>query len=270
MKVTVLVENSTISNKFRKKHGLSLYIESIDDSILFDLGPNKLYRKNAKKLDVDLDKINHVVISHGHIDHIGGLKYLPATFKTYLYEETFNPLYASLKFGLRIKLSLDNKYKSGKNVILTNGLFRISDRLQLFSDVFDLCNSNKQDYLMIVRDGKLLVDEFYHEQNLLIHENNKHFLVVGCAHKGILNIINKAEELIGNELDYVFGGFHLKNPLLGRTDNQKDIIALAEKLKTKKTIYYTGHCTGEKAYKMLKSVLGQQLHPLSTGKVIEL
>lgn len=67
MKVTVLVENSTISNKFRKKHGLSLYIESIDDSILFDLGPNKLYRKNAKKLDVDLDKINHVVISHGHI-----------------------------------------------------------------------------------------------------------------------------------------------------------------------------------------------------------
>jgi 7,8-dihydropterin-6-yl-methyl-4-(beta-D-ribofuranosyl)aminobenzene 5'-phosphate synthase len=124
--------------------------------------------------------------------------------------------------------------------------------------------------LLVLKDGELQVDDFKHEQNLLINENDKNILVVGCAHKGILNIINRAEEIVGKELDYVIGGFHLKNPLFGRTDDQKDILTLAKKLKTKKTIYYTGHCTGKKAYKILNTILGGQLHTLSTGKVIEI
>ena len=271
MKVTVLVENSTISNKYRKKHGLSLLIESIDESILFDLGQTYLYRQNAEKLGADLNKVNHVVISHGHIDHIGGLKYLPENINTYIQEETLNSLYARLLFGLKIKLSLDNKYKSGNHIILTKDLYKISDRLQLFSDVVDSSpKTDKQDYLLVLKDGELQIDDFKHEQHLLINEKNKNILVVGCAHKGILNIINRAEELVGKELDYVIGGFHLKNPLLGRTVKQKDIITLANKLKAKKTIYYTGHCTGKKAYNILNSILDQQLHTLSTGKVIEL
>lgn len=271
MKVTVLVENSTISNKYRKKHGLSLLIESIDESILFDLGQARLYKKNAEKLGVDLNKVNHVVISHGHVDHIGGLKYLPKNINTYIQEETLNPFYATLLFGLKINIGLDNKYKSSKHITLTKDQHKISNKLQLFSDVEDSsCNTDNQDYLFILKDGELQVDDFKHEQHLLINENDKNILVVGCAHKGILNIINRAEELIGKELDYVIGGFHLKNPLLGPTNNQEDISALAKKLKTKNTIYYTGHCTGKKAYNILKSILGGQLHTLSTGKVIEL
>lgn len=271
MKMTVLVENSTISNIYKKKHGLSLHIESIDDSILFDLGPTRLYQQNARDLGVDLSMVNRVVISHGHIDHIGGLKYIPESLNTYIHAEALNPLYARLPFGLKINIGLDNKYKSSKNITLTKDLYKISDRLQLFSDVVDTSpKTDKQDYLLVLKDGELQIDDFKHEQHLLINEKNKNILVVGCAHKGILNIINRAEELVGKELDYVIGGFHLKNPLLGRTDNQKDIITLANKLKTKKTIYYTGHCTGKKAYNILNSILDQQLHTLSTGKVIEL
>lgn len=231
MKITVLVENSTISSEYKKKHGLSLLIESIDESILFDLGQTRLYKKNAEKLGgVDLNKVNHVVISHGHVDHIGGLKYLPKNINTYIQVETLNPFYATLLFGLKINIGLDNKYKSSKHITLTKDQHKISNKLQLFSDVEDSsCNTDNQDYLFILKDGELQVDDFKHEQHLLINENDKNILVVGCAHKGILNIINRAEELIGKELDYVIGGFHLKNPLLGPTNNQEDISALAKK-----------------------------------------
>ena len=72
MKIISLVENTTKS-ELKAKHGLSLYIETKKHKILFDLGPDKTLFENAVKRNIDISKVDTVIISHGHIDH-GGAK----------------------------------------------------------------------------------------------------------------------------------------------------------------------------------------------------
>ncbi len=71
MIVTGLVENTSVSSKYKRKHGLCLYIQTAKHKILFDLGPNKLFLENARKIGVNIAEIDTVVISHGHADHAG-------------------------------------------------------------------------------------------------------------------------------------------------------------------------------------------------------
>ena len=75
VKIVVLLENTTESSKLKCKHGLSLYAETEKHKILFDMGPNELFLKNAEALGVNIADIDIAVISHGHVDHCGGLKY---------------------------------------------------------------------------------------------------------------------------------------------------------------------------------------------------
>ncbi len=108
-------------------------------------------------------------------------------------------------------------------------------------------------------------DLFEHEQNLIVRDNDKYILFAGCAHKGIINILNKAEILCGRELDYVVAGFHLFNPVSRKTEDINLIKSIADRLKRKTTKYYTCHCTGCKPYSILRSYMGNQIQYLSTG-----
>lgn len=73
MKIISLVENNSESG-LKTKHGLSLYIETDLHKILFDLGPDDTLFENAAKRNIDISKVDIVVISHGHSDHGGALK----------------------------------------------------------------------------------------------------------------------------------------------------------------------------------------------------
>ena len=73
IKITVLVEDTKNEN-LPSAHGLSLYIETPENKILFDMGPNELFWENAEFLGIDLNTVDTAVISHGHYDHGGGQK----------------------------------------------------------------------------------------------------------------------------------------------------------------------------------------------------
>lgn len=73
MRITSLVENTTKS-ELKTKHGLSLYIETKLHKILFDLGSDSTLFENAMKRNIDISKVDTVIISHGHFDHGGALK----------------------------------------------------------------------------------------------------------------------------------------------------------------------------------------------------
>lgn len=72
--IKILIEDTTDDNRLHNEHGLSLYIETDEQRILFDVGASPLFVENAKIMGVDLAKIDSVVISHGHNDHGGGIE----------------------------------------------------------------------------------------------------------------------------------------------------------------------------------------------------
>lgn len=96
MKIISLVDNNTRS-ELKAKHGLSLYIETTKHNILFDLGSDKTLFENAQKRNIDLSKIDIVIISHGHVDHGGALKKfleINSTASIYVQKEAFEPHYS--------------------------------------------------------------------------------------------------------------------------------------------------------------------------------
>ena len=112
MKITALVENTCESGKYSVEHGLSLYIETDKHKILFDMGQTELFCENAKKLGVDLGKVDFAVLSHGHYDHGGGLaKFMEINKKApiYIHEKAFGEHYN----GTEKYIGLDTKRRFG-------------------------------------------------------------------------------------------------------------------------------------------------------------
>ena len=97
MKAIMLVENQSVG-ECKAAHGLSLYIETPDHRLLFDLGPDRTFLENAGKLGVGLEKVDTVIISHGHYDHGGGLEEflkLNSKARVYIQKNAFEPHYST-------------------------------------------------------------------------------------------------------------------------------------------------------------------------------
>ena len=268
LKITTLVENTTISSEYGCKHGLCIYIETSKHKILFDLGPNKLFAENAIKMNIDIADIDIVIISHGHKDHGGALNYFleqNKKAKIYIRKEAFEPHYIKV-LNIPFNVGLDKRLINHKQIIYTDGKTVIDEELILFSNVDRMYNISNN-VLFSKSQGKMVLDDFCHEQNLIISTGEEKVLISGCSHAGIVNIQNKAEQIVADKIDMVIGGFHLNNPVTKKYDETIESVAVS--LKQKGSIYYTGHCTGPKAYKRMKAVMGDKMKHLSTGTEIE-
>ena len=273
MNVKVLVENTSISSKYKSKHGLCLYIQTTKHKILFDLGPNGLFLENACKMGVNIADVDTVVISHGHVDHAGALSLFLQNnhfAKIYIRESAFDRHYTKV-LGLPFSVGLDRSLRDNKQIIFTDSIEVIDDELTLFSDVQsrELTSSSNLALLAEI-NGKKQIDNFTHEQNLLITEGDNAVLFAGCAHAGIVNIKTRAEQLTNGKPLKIIGGFHLYNPISKKHESEELIDKIAERLHDGETCYYTCHCTGQWAYFMMKEKLQDSLQHLSTGEVIEI
>ena len=114
------------------------------------------------------------------------------------------------------------------------------------------------------------MDSFEHEQYLVIEDGNQKVLISGCSHNGIVNIIEEIQTLTSGSFTQVIGGFHLFNPISKKYEKEELIRDIAERLKQYNCKYYTCHCTGPKAYKKMKEIMGERLNYLSTGSRLEI
>lgn len=253
MKITVLAEN-TSKNNLPVEHGLSLYIELKDKTILFDTGQSALFSHNAEQLCVDLKKVDILILSHGHYDHGGGIKTFLEINKTapvYMNKYAFEPHFNGEKY-----IGLDESIERDR-IIFTDGIKKIGDNLTLYS-----CNDKEKiiDFgsfgLKVLKKDKLVDDDFRHEQYLLIQENGKRILISGCSHKGIINIENWFKP------DVLIGGFHFSKIQPG-----DKLISYSKRLSMYDTDYYTCHCTGEVQYSFMKDYI-KRLKYISTGDTI--
>lgn len=273
MIIKTLVENTSVSDNYGCEHGLCLYIETKKHKLLFDMGKSDLFIQNAKKMNVDLSDVDLAVISHGHYDHGGGLKYfleINKKAKIYIHEKAFESHYSKRPTGTAY-IGLDNSLINNDRIIFVGDYLKIDDELELFSNVKGRefpSLSNKT--LLMKYDNELLEDSFAHEQNLIINEDDKTLLLAGCAHNGIVNITERFTVLKNKYANVVIGGFHLYNPSTGKSENTILIDAIGARLKKTGSLYYTCHCTGLLAFEQLSKVLGENISYLATGSVVKL
>lgn len=255
MKIVSLVENTKYNELVDCIHGLSLYVETKRHKILFDVGPDDLFLQNAKKLNVDISKVDTVIISHGHSDHGGGLNCFlknNSIAKIYIRRNAFGEYY-SLANGFEKYIGLDKSLKDNERFIFTDNELKIDDELYLFSNITEKrFISSAGNTLMMKENLKFVQDNFLHEQILVISENNKNYMFTGCSHNGIINILSKYKEKVGGNPLFCFGGFHLYNPSLKKYAGDELITGIADELKKYDCTFYTMHCTGAEAYLKIK------------------
>ncbi len=263
MRIHVLAENSSMRADLQAEHGLSLYIETEEHRILFDMGASNAFALNAEKMGVDISAVDIAVLSHGHYDHGGGLPtFLQMNNKaliyanTHVFERHFNA--TGKEIGLCPHLVGHPRIHHPETDI-----FELTPHIKLHSSAaLPRIHETNTGGMTTERGGKREKDDFRHEQYLLVQENNKRILISGCSHCGILNI---ATHFCA---DVLVGGFHFMRAH-PNTDTEK-LRTVAHDLGKLPTRYYTGHCTGEYAFGVLKETLGAQLSSFSTGMILEI
>ena len=248
MKITVLVENnSRINNYLIAEPAFSLFLEHENKKILFDTGYSDAFIQNSKKLNIDLNKITDIVLSHGHDDHTGGLKFLNIIDKNItfiahpnLFDEKLEP--DGTFYGCPLtKEELNFKF----NLNLTKKPYYITSDLLFLGEIK---NNKSKD-----------IDD----SALVCIINNELLIITGCSHSGIINVINYAKEITGlNKIFGILGGMHLIR------ESEDEIKKISEFFK-KENIKYLApcHCCDLKS----KIILAQnnKIENICTGDVIE-
>jgi len=277
IKITILIENESKDERLEAESGFSAYVETGDIRILFDTGEKGGFVRNARNLSVDLSKTTHVVFSHGHDDHTGGLQ-------TWLDESDFNHI--SLGGKMQLIAHPDTLYekrlmlKSGDyaplntlNISSMNKYFEIhtvKEPLRLTPEIYFLGEiprhhpfEGKGIIGEAFRDGKWHPDHILDDSALAIQTEKGLVILTGCSHAGICNIVSYAKKVMGEErIVDIIGGLHLYS------SEPADIEATAGFLEEQKVkAVHACHCTGENAL----DILGRRLKTgeAHTGDIFE-
>ena len=268
MRVVCLVENTQGSTDCQCEHGLSYYVESAKHKILLDTGASDLFAKNAQKLSVDLTGVDIACLSHGHYDHAGGIM-------TFIEINDHAPIWMqeSATDAYYHKSGADERYIGIDPSISELSQVKFADRVQRIDEELSLFAGVTERYLWpagnlelkVKKEDRFQQDEFGHEQYLIIRQAGKKVLISGCAHNGILNILNQYKVLYQEEPDAVFSGFHMRKKDGYTKEDICTIKEIASRLTEWNTKFYTGHCTGEEPYCSMKEIMGEQLMYVHSG-----
>lgn len=281
MKITALIENESSETRddLVAEFGLSFHVQTDSHRILFDTGSSGAFADNAEALGIDVSAIDFAVLSHQHFDHGGGL-------------ERFFELNDRAKVYLRQSRSADRVFKAllvvKRSIGLDSSLFdRFPDRFEFVAEstevvpgvslLVDIGATYRRPkgnrHLFVEQDGRLVPDSFDHELVMVVRDDDGLVVFSGCSHHGILNMIEAAEQRFPDEsIKAVLGGFHLIGLPVFNTmaASRREVEDIGQKiLDFSPGKVYSSHCTGKKAFGVLKGVMGDTLEAIHTGDVVE-
>lgn len=273
MRIVTLIEDNPGREGCCHEHGLCFYIETRQHTLLMDTGASGAFLENARTLGIDVGQVDTVVLSHGHYDHTGGvMPFAGINDRAVIYlSRNAGGDYYSIRETGNTYIGIDREILKLPQVRLVEGELRIDEELSLFSGITGGRFRAKSNERLLRRDGEVFVrDMFDHEQCLVIEENGMHVLLSGCAHNGILNILDRYEDLYGALPDVVISGFHLIQKQGYAPEDIAVIEETARELLRTGILFYTGHCTGQEPYRIMKSIMGDRLEALRVGEEIRL
>lgn len=270
MKALVLIDNLTCGT-LAAEWGLALYIEYDGYKILLDTGASERFARNAETLGVDLGAVDLGVLSHAHYDHANGLAAFfahNAAAPVYLREGVQENCYG--------KRWIFHKYAGIRRGLLEKYADRFvyaGERRQILPGVTLLAHSTegleeygRKNNLYVRQRMRLVPDSFQHEQTLIFETEKGLAVFSSCSHAGADNIIREVLDAFpGKKVCTLVGGFHLFR------SSPEDVRAFAGRLRaTGVEKIYTGHCTSEAAFQILREELGEQAVQLRTGMEISI
>ena len=285
MRIQVLIEDGSTAatgGPVRREHGLSLLFHKGGRQYLLDTGETGYFSLNACEMGVDLSLLDSVFISHNHHDHIGGLEELfriNPHVKVLLRSEAKGEFYAEDTPG-------EYRYIGEPKGLFQRHAGRflwLEEDCEAAPDIW-LLGTPDLDPEFVCRDRGLrekqgdryVADRFLHELFVVVREKKGLCILSSCSHSGIVNIARAVRRRFPDDsIRCIVGGFHMQGPdplncspdFVDRTARALDSLA-AESGNTALQVY-TGHCTGEAAYRQLQLILGERLHHLAPGMDFE-
>lgn len=271
MRIVNLIEDTEGVSGCAFEHGLSFYMETAKHKILLDFGASEKTIENAAKLGIDLAGVDIAILSHGHYDHAGGIipftKLCPDAV-IYMQESASNAYY-HLKGDKARYIGIDAEINNLLQVKKIVGNYVIDDEVELFSGIkgrkfFAKGNMELKQKI----DNEYIQDSFAHEQCAVIRQENFTVLFSGCAHNGILNIMDRYYELYKDYPSVVISGFHMAQKHGYSDTDLENIRCIANELLKTGTVFYTGHCTGKEAIKEMHKIMEDKLKVIHSGMTL--
>jgi len=275
LNLTCVVDSKTTRPYLKGEHGLAIWIESADGVVLYDTGQTAdVLCNNLKRLNLPLDQLTAVVLSHAHYDHTGGL---PALLQerpglpVYAHPDLFRPRYSHLLMKHRfIGLGLVREelmrqadvHLSNEPVEILPGLWttgEITTRDEALGTSSRLCIKGD--------DGSWQPDPHRDDLSLVWRGKEGLTLICGCCHAGILNTLDHVQRVFNDRIVNIFGGIHLKDA------NNEERTRVVNVLREKYTDIrlYLNHCTGDAVIQELAGAFQGCVmrFPVGMAKIVE-
>lgn len=214
MRLTTLVENRSARAGLCAEHGLSVLVENGEDRLLFDTGQSGCFLENARALGIDLSGIGKVVLSHGHYDHAGGVLHLCDVTRpvVYAHPEIFRKRYAGKGGHLRhIGIEERSAYEEkGVRFVLGDTPREVIAGVYTtgFEEMVTGFEAVDKGFVYRTPTG-YADDDVPDDLSLVLDVPRGLFILFGCAHRGIVNIIRQSERHFGKKVFGFMGGTHL-------------------------------------------------------------
>jgi len=264
-KLTVIVDNIAAED-LKGEWGLSILAEYEGKKILADVGGSGLFAENMEKLGFDVSKVDFATLSHAHYDHANGMPlFFEKNSKAKFYlresagENCYHKLWIFHKY-IGLPKHVTTKYKDRIKYVtgdykVTEGVWLIPHKTEGLEEI------GKRETMYQKTKKGYVPDNFSHEQSLVLDTDKGLVIINCCSHGGAVNIINEVKSTFGDKHVYgLIGGFHLFNK------SEKEIRSVASAIRdTGIDFVCTGHCTGKRAYGIMKEELGDRLTQLRVG-----